>query len=1244
MMNSRQRFLQRTLAERILILDGATGTMVQRHHLEEDDYRGDRFADRKAYPADLKNNNDVLAITQPHILRGIADAYLQAGADIITTCTFSATCIGQHEFFHHEEGSPRHDQAYFDRVLADAPLAALVREMNLSACRISREAAAAAEAADGRPRLVSGSIGPLSVTASLSPDVADPGFRAVNFDQLRRAYREQVAALVEGGVDILQLETVFDTLNAKACLFAIDELREELGELPPVIISCTITDKAGRTLSGQTVEAFWNAVRHARPLAIGINCALGADLMQPFARALAAVADCAVCLYPNAGMPDPLSPTGYQHTAAQMADMLRGYAEEGLLNIVGGCCGTTPEYIAAIREAVQKFPPRRIPQHVSDGTMQLCGLEPLSHKRSNGILFIGERCNVAGSPKFARLIREGNFEEALSIARQQVQKGAKVLDFCFDDGLIDGPAAMTRFLNLVAAEPDIARVPCMIDSSKWEVIEAGLRCLQGKGIVNSISLKNGEEEFLHHARLIRRYGAAVVVMGFDEKGQASGLDDRIAIAERAHALLVQAGFPEEDIIFDPNVLTVGTGMAEHANHALHFFQAAAEISARHPLCHISGGISNVSFSFRGINPVREAMHSAFLHHASLGGLDICIVNAALMTDYDSIPVHRRKLVEDVLLNRCEDATECLIAYAAELAAAKEAAKAAAGTAPAPQKPAADWRTQSVEKRLAHALINGVSDFVEADTQEALQQCGTPLAVIEGPLMDGMKQVGELFGSGKMFLPQVVKSARVMKQSVAVLTPLMEQGSQAAAAGTVVLATVKGDVHDIGKNIVGVVLSCNGYRVVDLGVMVPCEQILEAARRENADCIALSGLITPSLDEMAHVAEEMEAAGMTLPLLIGGATTSPRHTAVKIAPKYPHGVVVRTADASTVVPELAALIGANAAAERERILQEQERIRQEFSTKEAAPLMSLADARAQGLSIDWNAQPQPKPARTGVFSLGVQDDSFKPDYAIDWSTLANVADWSILLRFFDLQDTWHPTKAVLRDDAPAAKRQEAEKLLADARQMLVQAQAEQRLHPRACAGIWNAERRQDDIAVLTEGGEVILHSLRQQTQSPRPRLALADFVAPQGQGGYVGALQLSVTGGSEWAAEFEKQHDSYNALLCAALCNMLAEALAEASNAVINEIWPVQGSVSVRPACGYPSQPDHAEKQTVFDLLNATLHTGATLTDTFMMNPPASVCALVFNHPQARYFAVGAIAQDQRQDYQNRTGRNLPPEA
>ena len=1240
----RRQFLTDTLARRILILDGGMGTMVQKHHLQEEDYRGTRFADRAAYPADLKNNNDVLSLTRPDILRGIADAYFAAGSDIVTTCTFSATCIGQHEFFHHEQGTPRHDQGYYERVLADAPLAAVVREMNLAAVRVAREAAEAAEARCGHPCLVSGSIGPMAVTASLSPDVADPGFRAVNFDQLRRAYREQVVALLDAGVDILQLETIFDTLNAKACLFAIDELREERADVPPVIISFTITDKAGRTLSGQTVEAFWNAVRHAKPLAISINCALGADLMLPYARQISALADCAVCLYPNAGLPDPLSPNGYEHSAAHMASILKEYAQEGLLNIVGGCCGTTPEYIAAIRAAVQEYPARRIPVHTADGTMRLCGLEPLSHNRRDGILFIGERCNVAGSPKFARLIREGQYEEALSIARQQVQKGARVLDFCFDDGMIDGPAAMTRFLNLVAAEPDIARVPFMIDSSKWEVIEAGLRCLQGKGIVNSISLKNGEEEFLREARIIRRYGAAVVVMGFDETGQASGREDRISIAERAHALLVQAGFPEEDIIFDPNVLTVGTGIAEHANHALHFFQAAEVISARHPHCHISGGISNVSFSFRGNNPVREAMHSAFLHHAGLGGLDLCIVNAALMTDYDTIPAHRRKLVEDVLLNRCEDATECLIDYAAELAAAKEALKAATGgaAAPAAKPKAADWRSGTVEERLAHALVNGVTEFVEADTREALEKYPSPLAVIEGPLMDGMKQVGDLFGSGKMFLPQVVKSARVMKQSVAVITPLIEEGSgSAASAGTVVLATVKGDVHDIGKNIVGVVLSCNGYRVVDLGVMVPCEQILEAARRENADCIALSGLITPSLDEMAHVAAEMEAAGMHLPLMIGGATTSPQHTAVKIAPKYPSGVVVRTADASTVVPELAALIGADATAARARVLQEQEQLRAAFAER-SVPTMSLEEARRNAFEIDWAAQPQPVPARTGVFTIGVADDTFAPDYPLDWQALEDVADWSILLRFFDLQDVWRPATGNIREDAPADKAAQARSLLADARALLQRARREQRLHPRACVGLWPAARVQDDILVHAAQGDAVLHTLRQQKQSDKPRLALADFVAPEGQGGYVGALQLSVTGEAEWAAEFESVHDTYSALLCGALCNTLAEALAETANNLVNTtLWPAENSVSVRPACGYPSQPDHAEKRTVFSLLDATARTGATLTESCMMNPASSVCALLFNHPQARYFAVGTIAADQRADYEARSGHKLP---
>ena len=1226
----RQIFLRETLDQRIMMLDGAFGTMVQKLHLTEADYRGEYFANRDLYPRDLLNNNDALVLSKPDCFRAIHDAYYAAGSDITTTCTFSATNIGQHEFFHNEAPCV-HDQAYYDRVMADEKLTALVREMNLAACRVARESAQAAEEKFNRPCLVAGSIGPMAVTASMSPDVNDPGFRAINFDQLRRAYKAQVESLADGGVDVLLLETIFDTLNAKACLFAIEEVREKR-ELPPLIISFTVTDKAGRTLSGQTVEAFWNSVRHARPLAIGMNCALGADQMLPFARRLAAVADCAISMYPNAGLPDPLAPGGYAHSAELMAGIMRGFAEEGLLNLVGGCCGTTPEYIAAIREAVAPYAPRKVEAKESDGTMCLAGLEPMNHRREDGVLFIGERCNVAGSPKFARLIREEKYEEALTIARQQVEKGARVLDFCFDDGMIDGPAAMTRFLNLVAAEPDIARVPFMIDSSKWEVLEAGLRCAQGKAIVNSISLKNGEAGFLRQAKLIRRYGAAVVVMGFDEHGQASGREDRIEIATRAYRLLTeQAGFPAEDIIFDPNVLTVGTGIAEHANHALHFFQAAEEIHRRHPLCHISGGISNVSFSFRGINPVREAMHSAFLHHAALGGLDLCIVNAALMTDYEQIPAHRRKLVEDVLLNTCEDATECLIAYAQELAAAKEREKAAGGGAApaAAAKAVSEWRNAPVQERLAHALAQGITEYIEADTREAMEACGSPLAVIEGPLMDGMKRVGEHFGAGKMFLPQVVKSARVMKQSVAVLTPFIEQGQgDAASAGTVVLATVKGDVHDIGKNIVGVVLACNGFRVVDLGVMVPCEDIIEAAIREKADLVALSGLITPSLEEMATVATALQEKGLSIPLMVGGATTGPLHTALKLAPLYPNGVVVQTTDASMVVPVAVGLTSGDSAAYVAELKAEQERLREEYAQKDV-PLMTLAEARERALTVQ---SPNPEPKRTGVFTVGMACDSFAAtDYPLTMTELLEHADWSIVLRFFELHEVWNPLKKDFHADAPQEKAQQARGLLADALAMLQQADAG--LAPRACVGIWPAQKSGDDIH-LQDGS--VLYTLRQQKVSDKPRLALADFVA-----GYVGAMQVSVAGADAKVAAYQAKGDTYNALLCGAVSNMMAEAMAEYTHMLVNtQIWPVDGSASIRPACGYPSQPDHEEKRTVFALLNATQHTGATLTESCMMQPTASVCALLFNHPQATYFAVGPLGADQRADYEARAKRTL----
>ncbi len=1214
---NRGAWLQKTLGERIILLDGGQGTMIQKHSLQEADYRGERFADRALYPQDLRNNNDVLVLTRPDIIRDMCEQYLAAGSDIISTCTFSATSIGQHEFFHPGAAAAKHDRAYYDAVLANTELAALVREMNLAACGIARSAADAAAAADGRPRLVAGSIGPMAVTASLSPDVNDPGFRAVDFDQLRRAYREQVIALADGGVDVLLLETIFDTLNAKACLYAIAELREER-ELPPVMISFTITDRAGRTLSGQTVEAFWNSVRHARPLSVGINCALGADLMLPFAQELSRLADCAVSMYPNAGLPDPLSPGGYAHSAAHMAGILRSYAEQGLLNFVGGCCGTTPEYIAAIREAVSGFAPRAIPAREQDGVLRLSGLEAYNHRSSDGLLYVGERCNVAGSPKFARLIREGAYEEALEIARAQVQKGAKVLDFCFDDGMIDGPAAMSRFLNLVAAEPDIARVPCMIDSSKWEVIEAGLKCVQGKAIVNSISLKNGEEEFLHHARIIRRFGAAVVVMGFDENGQAGGYEDRVAIAHRAYDLLTRVvGFEDGDIIFDPNVLTVGTGLPEHANLARDFFRASAEIRRCHPLTHISGGISNVSFAFRGNNPVREAMHSAFLHHS---GCDLCIVNAALMTTYESIPAHRRKLVEDVLLNRCEDATECLIAYAQELAEAKAALKVAGagGPAPAPKKPV-DRSSMPVQERLAQALVSGQTEHIGADTREALELCGSPLAVIEGPLMDGMRQVGELFGSGKMFLPQVVKSARVMKQSVAVLTPLLEaaQAGQQAAA-TVVLATVKGDVHDIGKNIVSVVLACNGFRVVDLGVMVPCEDIVQAARREGAALVALSGLITPSLDEMARVATALQEAGMSTPLLVGGATTSPLHTALKLAPLYPAGVVLQTADAGSIVPVASALCGSGSAEFIAEQKAEQARLCAEHQQKNQ-PLYTLAEARSRALQ---STAPQPQPQRTGVFSVGVPTGCAchtpQPDFPLSWTQLMEKADWSITLRTFGMLG------------GSEDKRREADALRTDAEALLARAFAENRLQARACFGIWPAERAGDDIVV--QGGSV-LHTMRQQAVSDKPRLALADFLPAQG--GYVGAMQVAIGGAQEWSAELDAANDPYNALLVAAVANMLAEALAECTQDVVESVWPVDASRMIRPACGYPSQPDHSEKRTVFSLLDATTRTGTTLTETHMMQPASAVCALIFNHPAAQYFAVGSVGEDQLADYEAR---------
>lgn len=1233
----RQTFLRNEPARRILILDGAMGTNIQRFGLQEADYRGQRFADTSDYPQDLKNNNDVLTLTKPEVIRDVHDRFLSIGqADIIETCTFSATTIGQHDFFHTSDRE-RHDQAYFQEVVTNPALRDLIREINLAACRIAREACEAAETRDGRPRLVAGSIGPMPVTCSLSPDVNDPGFRAVTFEQLRLAYRDQILALLDGGVDTLLVETIFDTLNAKAALFAIEEIFDEQpGRRIPVMISVTITDRAGRTLSGQTIEAFWNSIRHASPYSVGINCALGPDLMRPFAEELSRLADCHLSIYSNAGLPNPLSPTGYDQTPEDMAAHMRSYAQNGLLNIVGGCCGTTPEHIGAIAEAVSGTTPRRPAPPSETPAMRLSGYEAYNHSHAMNTMFIGERCNVAGSPKFARLIREGKYEEAVSIARQQVENGAVVLDFCFDDGLIDAPKAMTRFLNLVSAEPDIARVPFMVDSSKWEVLETGLRCLQGKGIVNSISLKEGEEEFIRKARLVRRYGAAVVVMGFDEKGQAANDTDRIRIADRAYDILVnQIGFPPEDIIFDPNVLTVGTGIAEHADYALDFFKAAAVIHERHPLSHISGGISNVSFAFRGNNPIREAMHAAFLYHAGKAGLDVSIVNAGMLEVYDEIPPDRLELIEDVLLNRRPDATERLTAYAEKLAAEKNADPEAA------KKPALEWRSGTIAERLSHALVKGITDYIEADTREARDEYGSPLAVIEGPLMDGMKTVGQLFGDGKMFLPQVVKSARVMKQAVAVLTPELEAAkasSDAAEAGRIIIATVKGDVHDIGKNIVGVVLACNGFKIRDLGVMVSCDDILAAAREENADIVALSGLITPSLDEMSHVAAEMQRQGFNIPLMVGGATTSPLHTALKIAPHY-EGPVVHTFDASQVVPAAASLVGSKKETYIADHFARQEHIRDKYFAKNPAELYTLAEARARSFKTDWEHAAIPQPKLTGIITLSSDTSRCtccSPQenrlFGIDLHELIDLADWFMLFHAWELGGVWSEKKKTFRDNADPAKLAAAQSLMQDAKALLAQALRESRYQARGVMGIFPANSEIDDIHL--ENGTV-LHSMRQQAKLDKPRLALADYVAPAPYRDHIGAFAISIHGVKEWADEWERKNDPYRAILVASLADMLVEAFAEATHRRMAEVWGISASETVRPAAGYPSQPDHREKGIIFDLLRATEHADMQLTDTFMMQPVSAVCALVFAHPQGTYFSVGPIGEDQKTDYETR---------
>ena len=1198
--------------ERILILDGAMGTMIQRYNLSEADYRGEQF---KNHSMPLKGNNDILSLTQPQIIAEIHREYLAAGADILETNTFNATAISQ----------------------ADYGTQAYVYEMNRASAEIARAAADEFTAkTPHKPRYVAGSMGPTNKTASLSPDVNDPGARNISFDELKEAYKEQARGLLDGGVDLLLIETIFDTLNAKAAFFGVDELFEEIGRTVPVMISGTITDASGRTLSGQTTEAFWNSVMHAKPFSVGLNCSLGAAEMRPYLETLANVADTHVSCYPNAGLPNEFGE--YDQTPEEIAEQLRDFAQNGFVNIVGGCCGTTPDHIRAIAEAVEKFQPRPVPEHKPE--TRFSGLEPLAITPFSNFVNIGERTNVAGSARFRRLIHEENYEEAIRVAAEQVENGAQMIDVNFDDGMLDGVACMTRFLNLVATEPDIARVPIVIDSSKWEVIEAGLKCVQGKAVVNSISLKEGEDVFREHARKIKRYGAAVIVMAFDEQGQATTVERKVEICTRAYRILVdEIGFPPEDIIFDPNILTVGTGIEEHANYAINFIEATRIIKKTLPHVKVSGGLSNVSFAFRGNNVVREAMHAAFLYHAIQAGLDMAIVNAGQLAVYDDIPKDLLERVEDVLFNRRPDATERLVTFA-------ETVKGQGKTKKVEDKA---WRALPVNERLAHALVKGITDFIVEDTEEARQQTARALDVIEGPLMDGMNIVGDLFGAGKMFLPQVVKSARVMKKAVAHLIPYIEaentEHGGVQSAGKILLATVKGDVHDIGKNIVGVVLACNNFEVVDLGVMVPTEKILETAKAENVDIIGLSGLITPSLDEMVHVAGEMERLGFTVPLLIGGATTSRIHTAVKIAPKY-SGDTVYVLDASRSVGVAEKLLNPKSRARfTADIRREYQNLRENHQNRrQGKPLLPLATARARRLQLDWTATTIEKPSFLGkkVFT------------DLNLGTLAELIDWTPFFRAWEMRGAY---PQILNDPI---KGTEATKLFNDARQMLDDIIARGKLSARAAVGFYAANSRGDDIVLFRDESRTepltVFHTLRQQADKgeKRPNLALADFIAPEESGvpDYLGLFAVTAgIGVDALVAQYQAEHDDYNAIMVKALADRLAEALAEwlhrevrthlwgyaPDEQLSNDALAKEAYRGIRPAPGYPACPDHTEKGTLFEVLSVPQTIDVHLTETFAMNPTASVSGFYFAHPESRYFSVGKIGRDQLADYAARKG-------
>ncbi|MEY2510606.1 MAG: 5-methyltetrahydrofolate--homocysteine methyltransferase, partial [Verrucomicrobiota bacterium] len=1271
--------LEALLRERIVVLDGAMGTMIQRRKLSEEDYRGEKLRHWKG--KDVKGSLELLNLTQPQVIEEIHSAYLEAGSDIIETNTFSGTTIGLQDFlFQGEPTGGRKDQEFFQRVVDDVDLRALVREMNLAAATIARRAADRAIKQNGKHRFVGGSIGPLPVAASMSPDVNDPGFRAITFDQLRQTYFDQISALVEGGVDLLLVETIFDTLNGKAALFAVADVFEQTGNELPLIVSGTVTDKAGRTLSGQTAEAFLVSIAHAQPLVVGLNCSLGPDEMNPFIEELARVAPFFVSAYPNAGLPDPLSETGFPETAETLTPKLKRWAENGWLNLVGGCCGTTPEHIRALAEAVRDQKPRAITTDSRNNALQLSGFEPLNITPDFGFAVIGERTNITGSPKFSKLILSDDFDGALAVARQQVQGGANMLDVNMDEGMIDSEASMTKFLHLIGSEPEISRIPMMIDSSKWSVIEAGLKCVQGKSVVNSISLKNGEEEFLRHAALVRRYGAAVIVMAFDETGQADSYQRRIDVCARAYKLLTErAGVAPNDIIFDPNILTVATGLEEHRNYAVDFIESVRWIKANLPGARTSGGVSNISFSFRGNNAVREAMHAAFLFHAIQAGLDMAIVNAGQLAVYEEIEPELKTRVEDVLLNRRDDATERLVDFAEQVKGGEKT----------PIEKEA-WRHAPVEERLSHALVKGIVDFIEADTEEARAKSKRPLDVIEGPLMAGMSVVGDLFGAGKMFLPQVVKSARVMKKAVAYLLPFMEAEKHADAKprARIVMATVKGDVHDIGKNIVGVVLQCNNYEVIDLGVMVSAAKILETARERKADVIGLSGLITPSLDEMVHVAQEMEREGFSLPLLIGGATTSRAHTAVKIAQHY-RASTVHVLDASRAVGVVSTLLSDELKGDfDEKTRAEYARLREEHAAKsKEKKLITLERARVNRTSIDWTSYTPPKPEFVGtrVYASApvipstvegsltpsgatspsakvrdlstplrsAQDDNHSGTHTISLDDLIPYIDWSPFFHTWELRGRY---PAIFQDPVVG---QQARELFDDAQKLLDRIRTEKLLTARGTFAFWPAKATGDDVEVFPDETRskplATFHFLRQQIKKPAAQFnhCLADYIAPDAID-YLGGFAVTAgIGADELAAKFAADHDDYNAILTKALADRLAEAFAEFLHREARIAWGFGGDEKlsqdellrekyrgIRPAAGYPASPDHTEKRTLFDLLGAEKTTGITLTESFAMHPGASVSGLYFSHPESKYFGVGKIDDDQVRDYAARKNASV----